>query len=299
MNKRNLYNRNDLGKSFALAVGVMLLAQLVLSLVFSPFADKETTLLPTWAFWTMQALYTLAIGSSTFIYAALTKTNVLQATAANHAPKWAHVAWGCAACAFLIALMLPVNDFVMRLIEKMGLPKPSVDLPMQIVPMILIACVLAAFSEEWLFRGTIARAMSGNKNKLAALAVSGALFALFHVNPAQTLHQFVLGAFLTLLMFRSDSVWTSALVHLFNNVVAVILSFTVQNEAFFVQNWYIFVPIGLLGFIGCVWGYLATTKSSWTSDEAPVARDTLSLTCLIAAICLCAVLWVCNLVGWL
>lgn len=299
MNKRTLYNKNDLGKSFGLAVAAMLVGSVVLSFVFLPFANSDGSL-PDWAFWTMQALYALAIGSTTFLYATFTKTDVLTATTIKCPPKLSHVGWGCLATLFLIALMLPINEFFMRLIVSAGLPEPSVDLPMQVVPMILVSCVLAAVTEELLFRGTIARSVANNKNQLAALAICGALFSLYHTNPAQTLHQFVLGAFLALLVFRSGSVWTTVLVHFFNNIVAVVLSFTPLEDAIFADYWYVFVPIGLAGFCACVFGYVKTTHSSWTyNEEEQCVVDVQSKLFLAAGIAVCAVLWIGSLVGWL
>ena len=299
MNKRALYNKNDLGKSFGLAVAVMLVGQVVLGLIFAPFVQEDGTL-PTVAFWLMQALYTIAIGLVAFLYATITKTDFFAATTLNRAPKISHVGWGCLATVFLISLMLPLNELFIRLIVAMGLPEPAVNLPLQIVPLILVSCVLAAVTEEILFRGTISRTVADNKNKLAALAICGALFALFHTNPAQTLHQFVLGAFLALLALRSGSVWTTILVHFFNNLVAVILTFTVQNDAIFVDYWYVFVPVGLLGFAASVFGYLKTTSDNWTPvDESEVAMDGNSKIFLIISVVACAILWLCSLMGWL
>ena len=299
MNKRTLYNKNDLGRSFGLAVAVMLLAQFFLGLIFGMVMDDEPTL-SNGEFWLLQTLYALCIGSTTFFYAALTKTNVLQATAMNRAPKFTHVGWGCAATLFLIAMMMPLNNLLMRLIVALGLPKPSVELPMQIVPMILVACVLASVTEELLFRGTLVRSLANDKNKLGTLAISGALFAHFHTNPAQTLHQFVLGAFLALLVLRSGSVWTTVLVHFFNNLVAVILSFTLPSEDIFVNYWYVFVPVGLVGFVACIFGYLKTTSDLWAhSEENECKMDVNSKVFLSAGIVLCAVLWICSLMGWL
>lgn len=298
MNKRTLYNRNDLGQSFALAVAVMLAGQFVLGLAFSGVSDDAGNM-QNWAFWLMQALYTLVIGSSAFAYAALTKTAVFQATAANKPPRLLHVGWGCLATLFLIAFMLPVNEFFMRLLVLAGLPEQSVNLPMQIVPMIAIACALAAVTEEILFRGTVARTLAGEKNKAAALAISGALFAVFHMNPAQTVHQFVLGAFLTLLALRSGSVWTTVLVHFFNNLVAVILTFTLGDSTVFVNYWYVFIPVGLTGFVACVFGYFKTTDNCWTQTESETPVTNTSRLYLAGGIVVCAALWICQLLGWI
>lgn len=286
---RTLYDKNDLGKSFGLAVAVMLFANVALGLAFGN-AESD------FAFWLMQALYQLAICSVAFIYAYASGTDVRSATAMNRPPKIAHVGWGCLATAFLIVLMLPLNDWFVQLIVKMGFAEPSVDLPLQVVPLVLIACVLPAVSEELVFRGTVAKTLERSSNKLAALAISGALFSLFHLNAAQTLHQFVLGMLLTLLVFRSGSVWTASLVHLFNNLVAVALTFAVTDESVFVNYWYVFVPIGTVGFAASVFGYCKTTKSSWRQAEE-CQTSAMSCGVLAVSVVACMALWIINLVG--
>ncbi len=291
---RTNYEKKDLGKSFVLAVGVMLLAQMLLSLIFGGIKD-ESSAMPNWAFWLMQALYTLCIGSVAPLYAVLCKTNFVKATTIDKAPKIAHIGWGCLAGIFLIALMLPINEWFLDLIELTGLKRPSVDMPMEVVPMIFVSCLLPAVTEEITFRGTVAQSLATSKNKWAALAISGALFSIFHLNPAQTVHQFVLGAFLTLLAYRSGSIWTGSVVHLFNNLVAVVLMFT-ADETVFTNYGYLFVPIGLVGFVGCVYGYLRTTKSSWQCDEQQQVRDSSSLAMLVVAVTVCVALWILNLV---
>lgn len=309
MNKRVCYNKADLGFSFALAVSVMVLAQIVLSLAFSPAIDPETKVMEDWAFWCMQALYTLCLGSSALIYAKISKTNLFVATKLNAKPKLAHIGWGCLSVLFLIALMLPVNEWLMDLIESLGFNRPSVDMPVQAVPMVLVACVLPAFTEEIVFRGTVSQSLFDCKNKWGSLAVCGALFAIYHLNPAQTVHQFVLGAFLTLLVFRSGSLFTSVAVHFFNNIVAVVLTFVVTDEKNFTDYGIVLATVGLVGFALCVFGYLKTTKSSWQSKQGEehnqqeqvqtgkMQDKKLSLACLIAAVAVCLALWIVNLVS--
>jgi hypothetical protein len=173
---------------------------------------------------------------------------------------------------------------------------------MQLVPMLLVSCLLPAFTEEVIFRGTIFKSLEHTNNKLASLAMCGLLFSIFHLNPAQTVHQFVLGAFLALLVFRSGSLWTSSLVHMFNNIVAVILTFAIPDEnvenALLSNYWYIFLSVGLVGFVGCVYGYLKTTKSHWNVIPEVAAEKTTSESkfFLIGAVVVCASLWVYNLV---
>ena len=316
------YEKKDLGPSFAIAVAMLVVASLVLGLIFGNSATG-------WKFWLMQALFTLLIGGSACLYAVITKTNVIVATKLNVKPRYAHVLWGALAVTFLIACMTPINNALLDGIEALGLRRPSVELENNIAGLLIVACVLPAICEELVFRGTVAMSLANTRNKLGALAISGALFALFHANPAQTVHQFVLGAFLTLLVLRSGSLWTSVIVHLFNNVLVVVLSYTaVGAEEFwsFSQNTAVVVTclcVGVIGFGLSVFGYVKTTQSVWlrsdvssdarsdgaqvedASDEEKITpsasknsanHNLMSLIMLIAAVVICVMLWVATLI---
>ena len=294
------YEKKDLGLSFLLPVGVMIAASLILSLIFGVEAEG-------WKFWLMQGLYTIIIGSSAFVYAAITKTKVFNATRLNKQPRYTHSLWGCFAVVFLIFCMTPLNNWLLDAIEAMGLKRPSVSFEDNIWGLLVVACLLPCFTEEIVFRGTIAQSLEGNGNKLGALAISGALFALFHANPAQTIHQFVLGAFLTLLVFRSGSLWTSVIVHFFNNALVVALSYTyVGSEEFWNlktnMGWVLALFfVGIVGFCLCVFGYVKTTKSVWQAEQSEEQiqnakkRDVKSIFFLFIGIVVCAILWVANL----
>ncbi len=289
------YEKRDLGFSFGIAVAVMVAASLVLTFIFGSEADG-------WRFWLMQALYTLGIGSSVFIYDAIARINPIAASRLNIKPHLAHVGWGILATVCLIFAMMPINYMFMKGIEQLGLPSQGVDIPEgvdNLAGLLIVAAVLPAFCEELIFRGAVAQSAGTMKNKLAALALSGGLFALFHANPAQTVHQFMLGALLTLLVLRSGSLWTSVLVHLFNNVLVVSLNFTVLGDDAFwsiKNNTAIVLPImlaGIIGFAASVFGYLKTTHSVWTSssEEKSHPQDSASAIVLCVSACICLFLW--------
>ena len=300
------YEKKDLGLSFAIAVAMMIVASLLLGLVFGADATG-------WKFWLMQALYTLIIGGSALVYAAISKTNLLTATTMNKAPRYAHVLWGALGVTFLIACMTPINNLLLDGIEALGLKRPSVNLEKNLAGLLIVACLLPAVCEELVFRGTVAQSLA-NSNKVGALAISGALFALFHASAAQTVHQFVLGAFLTLLALRSGSLWTSVIVHLYNNVLVVVLSYTpLDAKEFwsFSTNTAVVVPILVVGVVGfglSVFGYIKATKSVWQdtsntvecSSEAKTKSNlnVASLIALIVAIAICVTLWVSNLLQY-
>ncbi|MDE7454979.1 MAG: CPBP family intramembrane metalloprotease [Clostridia bacterium] len=292
---REKYNTNDLGISFAVVTIMYLVVNLIMSVILQIFHIDQHNVAFNIIF---NVLATLAIGGSAFVYSAISRSKVVTVTKMNVKPPLAHIGWGCLATLFLITCMLPLNNWIADCIEAMGLPRPSVDIEMNVVWMIIVAGILPAFCEEIIFRGTIAQTLQGNRNKLASLAIVGGLFAVFHMNPAQTVHQFVLGAFLALLVYRSGSLWTSVIIHFFNNIVVIILSATLGEsiDIFFQQNaiWLFFV--GLIGFVGCVCGYMFTTKSKWQTDEEQSKISGASLAMLLIAVGVCLFVWIVNLV---
>lgn len=260
--RRLSYNRNDLGFSFALTTFMMVVASLILQVFLGSSRSG-------WQFWVMQSLYTAMIGCSAFLYAAISQTRVFSATKLNKRPPISHILWGCGGVVCLVMCMNQINNLFLDTIESSGLNRPSVTLEDNLPALIICACVLPAFAEEIIFRGTIAQSLYNHKSKLAAVAISGALFSLFHGNPAQTLHQFVLGAFLTLLVFRSGSLWTTIIVHFFNNAFVVALSYTPLGHSKFWNlktntEWALpLMIVGIVGFAICVILYVKTTKSYW------------------------------------
>lgn len=291
---KNNFNKNDLGVGFSIAVFATLIVSLVISFAVQIFSIP----VDSYALRIVQtALNTLAIGSAAFICARLSGTNVVTATKMNVKPPLAHLGWGCLATVCLIVCMIPLNGWICKLIVALNLPNPDVNIDFDIVSMIILAAVLPAFCEEVIFRGTIAGALENNKNKLASLAICGALFSVFHMNPAQTVHQFALGAFLALLYYRSGSLWTTAVVHFFNNIFVIALSaiFGEQADLFFERNaiWLFFV--GLVCFAGAVCGYLFTTKSKWQSAAADGEEPKYGKNCIIllsVSVAICIAAWI-------
>lgn len=300
---RTKFNKNDLGASFGLTVLSVVVVSLAVSLVAQIFKidmqDSESK--TTYIFNIVAtALNTLCIGAMAFVYCAGTKTDAVRATKLNVKPHVAHVGWGCLGTLCLIVAMVPLNGWIAQLIEVLGLPELGVSLDMDIISMIFCAAVLPAFCEEIIFRGTIASSLEGNKNKLATLAICGGLFSIFHMNPAQTVHQFFLGAFLALLMLRSGSVWTTVIVHFFNNIVVIILSaaFGESVDIFFEKNaiWLFFV--GIVCFAASVVGYLYTTKSKWQLQSSEEEEPKYSKACFIllfTSVGVCALMWIVTL----
>ncbi len=131
-----------------------------------------------------------------------------------------------------------VNGWFVQLLEWMGYRAPGSQLPelsdreyalIYQLPslagagffgVLLVVAVLPALCEETIFRGIILEGIK-DVGTVAACLLGGLLFSVFHMNPTQTVYQFICGAAFTLLAIRAGSVWPTVLVHFLNNAVII------------------------------------------------------------------------------
>ena len=147
---------------------------------------------------------------------------------------------GCKWYYFLIAILLQfglmfsleeLNGRFIAFLEKFGYENAGVALPSldgwNLLPAILIIAALPAIFEETLFRGVMVRTMSAAEwGTGATVLVSGALFSIFHGNPAQTLYQFICGMCFALIALRAGSILPSMVAHFCNNAAILVLTAT-------------------------------------------------------------------------
>ena len=96
----------------------------------------------------------------------------------------------------------------------------------------LTVCIFAPVVEELVFRGAVLRVLlQGTTRHWGAIALSAALFALAHGNPAQAPHAFCLGLFLGWMYYRTGSVVPGIMTHWVNNTVAYVVYNTMPQYA--------------------------------------------------------------------
>lgn len=136
---------------------------------------------------------------------------------------------------FLLALLLQIgllslselNTLFIEFLEIFGYQSAEIALPslngMGIVGVLLVVAVLPAVFEEWIFRGLLLRGMKTSFGTVGTVLIGGALFALYHQNPAQTAYQFCCGAAFTLVALRAGSFLPTVLSHFVNNALIIVL----------------------------------------------------------------------------
>ncbi len=98
--------------------------------------------------------------------------------------------------------------------------------PGRLLIMLLIAGVIPAFGEEFIFRGIIQRIFyrwTGNGHW--AVWLGAILFSLIHMQVLNFLPRVLLGALLGYLFLWSGNLWYSIFAHFFNNAVLLIYAF--------------------------------------------------------------------------
>lgn len=88
-----------------------------------------------------------------------------------------------------------------------------------------VIALLAPVVEELVFRGAILKALLAWKpgGHWGMIAISAALFAAVHINPAQMPHAFLMGLLLGWLYYRTGSILPGVAFHWINNTLAFIM----------------------------------------------------------------------------
>ena len=89
---------------------------------------------------------------------------------------------------------------------------------------VLMIVVIGPFTEEVFFRGFIFPALRTRLGLGWALAASGAIFAVFHVDPKVMLPIFVTGVMLAWLYHKTGSIWPPLVAHALQNALALAVS---------------------------------------------------------------------------
>lgn len=184
-----------------------------------------------------------------------------------------------------------INTWFTKALEKIGLKGGEVNVPTmygwgEYLLSLLVIAVLPAILEETVFRGVILGGLKSG-GTIRAVLVSGALFSLFHQNPAQTPYQFVCGCLFALLALRSGSIFVPVCMHFFNN--AFILSATFFGMPALPLA--VTLPVGLCAFVGgFVWLMFSGKNQSRTGSLKPFFLTA------SAGIVYSAVAWILNAV---
>lgn len=249
-------------------------------------------------YWVSIALTNAVLGIVALAFTYSRRRDELFAALKFNKPSIELLLCGLAVIIGLMFFMTPIINWLYDLIEAVGLPRPTVALERDFVPLLLTATAVPALSEELLFRGVIGNGFTSRYGRIKGSLLCGALFALFHANPAQTVYQFALGSFLALIVCDTDSLWMSVILHFVNNLISVIGEFTIPQE---VYGHPVTCVCGAAECCVALFAYFKCTKSC-VKEAKDVHNDKETLrtdvaTYAIACTLVFVVLWIATLLG--
>jgi len=120
----------------------------------------------------------------------------------------------------------------------------------QYIMLVLVIGIIPPIVEELLFRGVIFKELS-KTNKWLAVFGSALMFALFHMNPAQFVYQFIMGIIYGVVVMRTGNVIHAMILHFVNNFSLVTLIYIMGNSvAYSWQNVTTLITMVLLALMG-------------------------------------------------
>ncbi len=135
----------------------------------------------------------------------------------------------------LLAVVITIGVFMQNtliatafswLLEVLGVQAevtvPEINGAGDVVLVILVLSVLPALGEELMFRGVILKSLE-SAGTARAIFLSAIIFALSHFNPAQLVHQFLLGALLSYITVVTGNIIYACVIHLLNNLIALFI----------------------------------------------------------------------------
>lgn len=96
---------------------------------------------------------------------------------------------------------------------------------------ILAVAIIGPVLEEMLFRGAITKELLKQYEPSKAILISGLIFGIFHLNPAQIFPAMLIGFVLAWLYWRTGSLIPGILIHIVNNSLSCYLSITYPDTS--------------------------------------------------------------------
>lgn len=122
----------------------------------------------------------------------------------------------------------------------------------RIVLQFLVAALVPAFCEEFLFRGAVLTNLLPF-GRVPAILISSLLFSVMHRNAEQILYAFAAGVLLGLVYERTGSIWNCFFLHLTNNFASVIMEALAWRLNFENELVWAFLETAMcMACIGCV-----------------------------------------------
>lgn len=119
---------------------------------------------------------------------------------------------------------------------------------------IFVGAIIPAISEELLFRGLLQRSLEQSLKPSWAIVLSAFIFAIIHFIPSNFIPLFVIGLFLGIVAYITQSIYLPILLHFSNNAIAIISIFIIKPQQHSIEHHLtqeMIISAILFVFIGC------------------------------------------------
>ena len=230
MNNRDKQNLNiitaeDGGFAYSFSVIAILLFSIVFSTILTVVASKDATVLSSDIVILLNyVLSPIAICLAIGILRYKSKKRYISLSLSKNFTLKPFIATLLIGFGLMFGLS-KLNEYFVGFITDLGLNASSPSLPsntpLNVILTVISVCLLPAVFEEFLFRGLILKSLSKTGLVFATL-ISGALFSIFHMSPAQTLYQFVVGCIYSLIIIYGGNLLYTIIIHFINNFYIVL-----------------------------------------------------------------------------
>jgi membrane protease YdiL (CAAX protease family) len=108
-----------------------------------------------------------------------------------------------------LSLWIPPDGSVKTLYDRITLTTA--------LPFLLSVSLFPGFFEELFWRGYVQRRLLARWSPWIAISVTALIFGLFHVTPHSIVNAFIVGLWLGVLAYKTDSIWPGVVCHAFIN----------------------------------------------------------------------------------
>lgn len=212
------------GIAFSIATVLPVLSSFVFLLVVGVFGSEES-MQSDWFLYISYLLPQTSFAITAIWFLSRLKTPV----------KGVLTAQKCKPRYFLLAFTMQIglfslselNGLFLQFLERFGYQDAGIALPNMdgfgFVGVLFTVALVPAVFEEIFFRGVLLKGLK-KFGETGAVLLCGALFALYHQNPAQTVYQFCCGVAFALVAVRSGSILPTIASHFFNNALVLTLA---------------------------------------------------------------------------
>ncbi len=132
----------------------------------------------------------------------------------------------------LVQMIVPSPEWL----EEMLLPLKANN-NWELIQIITGAVVIAAISEEFLFRGFLQIALEKKGDITRAVLLTSIAWTLIHQNPYWAIQIFIVGVIIGFVAWRADSVFPAIIVHGIYNLIGVLIINVESPEAISLYEW--------------------------------------------------------------